>query len=616
MRTGISELDEMIGLKSMGEGMEEIPPKNVVLIRGEPGSGKTTLGLQILSHNARRPTAKNILYISLEQNPELVLSRVQESFQLFQDIDVKKINVYNRDRLEKILKPILTYSENKQGQEEIKEKIREIISDNEQGSDFEGLFISICMHITLEAFTAIDQKYAGKIIDQKREVFNEIELILFDSLDVFVEIVKKYRETISERLIINAINQSLAEIFPNAVFLFTSEYHYWDPNKKTAVSESFLCDIEISLFSEPTVVPRTWNAQFASPLGNNYLSLLKDNSASLHIQSFCRVLKSRNFPNQSRRCSYDILTGKGVEFFPSYPGDGHILLFTENEQQKKIWNTFWEEDIPASYPSLRHELFDRISLQRTSNVWRRIRYLVPTRTDLILTSFDNYWINWYEEIYIKWMIMDSLNQVKIFEIIPEKRFLYKLVNAIDAAIIMAELDKHNLSALTDLEGLRCIRCMWIESIVGEAMKRFHHPRKLNNSGKKDDIWRRFLADYLELFQKYNMRSKEILKNRDGCITEEIIQKSGEIREDRSGLVLQGIYRGRIRNAKFCHWRKEAKKADRKIMTAEIIKITEIFFGSKILNIIGKIYEHPEFRADQKDEFYLRLYSAFLRIAMQ
>ena len=51
--TEIEVLDKLLGFK--GEKSNIKPkPGSIILIRGEPGSGKTTLGLQILSQNLNR----------------------------------------------------------------------------------------------------------------------------------------------------------------------------------------------------------------------------------------------------------------------------------------------------------------------------------------------------------------------------------------------------------------------------------------------------------------------------------------------------------------------------------------------------------------------------------
>ncbi len=74
MKTGIAVLDEMLG----GDG---IPDGSVVLLRGGPGTGKTTLALQIAAdHLAQDDTHNYAIFISLETTPKLATKHVARAF--------------------------------------------------------------------------------------------------------------------------------------------------------------------------------------------------------------------------------------------------------------------------------------------------------------------------------------------------------------------------------------------------------------------------------------------------------------------------------------------------------------------------------------------------------
>jgi archaellum biogenesis ATPase FlaH len=271
MKSGIPELDEMIGLQTTGEESKEIAPKTVILIRGEPGSGKTTLGLQMLSHHAEAVHAENVLFISLEQDPSQVLKRVKESYRFFQNINIQDMLHFNRRRFDDLLRDIMKLLETNAWQkddtvpETVVKPVKDYLSKIEEGTTpsakAEGLLISIVVKFFAGMGKYWENDAAIRSLEQQHEEFKNIDIILFDSLDVFVEIVRKHTKSASERLIINAIYQSLVELCPKAVIIFIGEYHYWDTSKDTAISESFLCDIEISLFTEPIVVrssPARW----------------------------------------------------------------------------------------------------------------------------------------------------------------------------------------------------------------------------------------------------------------------------------------------------------------------------------------------------------------------
>ena len=72
IRTGILVLDTMLfGDEYDGRHARAKPgfaPGDVVLIRGEPGTGKTTLALQIASNLRRAENGAVITYVSLEES--------------------------------------------------------------------------------------------------------------------------------------------------------------------------------------------------------------------------------------------------------------------------------------------------------------------------------------------------------------------------------------------------------------------------------------------------------------------------------------------------------------------------------------------------------------------
>ena len=73
MKTGISTLDQMLG----GKG---IPDGSIVLLRGGPGTGKTTLALQIAAnHLAAETMGVNnfVIFTSLELPPERAVKNFQ-----------------------------------------------------------------------------------------------------------------------------------------------------------------------------------------------------------------------------------------------------------------------------------------------------------------------------------------------------------------------------------------------------------------------------------------------------------------------------------------------------------------------------------------------------------
>ena len=75
-RTYIDELDKMLGVRERAAWEPEIEINDeaashpIVLLRGPPGSGKSTLGLHILSKQLFHNKERTALFLSLEVHAE------------------------------------------------------------------------------------------------------------------------------------------------------------------------------------------------------------------------------------------------------------------------------------------------------------------------------------------------------------------------------------------------------------------------------------------------------------------------------------------------------------------------------------------------------------------
>ena len=415
--THIDVLDKLLGLEGGKIGIKE---GGIILIRGEPGSGKTTLGLQIMSQTLKKlheeeEKKKNediegqkgkkakVIFYSLESDPAELLGYVNKKYSFFASDDLRRIDALSVSDIEAA---ILKETEIING---ITAELDKFVKLPPNTS---GLGLAIAGIRGIKSFLSHTIYTRDLAEDERIDAEDHCPIVFVDSLSVLLQLLQKHwkYKDISERLLLNTICDCFRKHYAKSIIIFTSEYHFKDVTKKSAVSESFFCDIEISLFSEPIVIPTNYESQYESPLGSNTLSILNPNEVkSIQTQSFCRVLKSRQSPNQTRRCAYDIVSGKGIEFFETHPGDGHLKLFSENRCQEEIWKILFDQSLPQLYPALRYDSFDRGSMQRVSAAQRRFRY-VPQRTDVYLSSFDNYWINWYSEMCLKANIADILKQ--------------------------------------------------------------------------------------------------------------------------------------------------------------------------------------------------------------
>ena len=430
--TGIKELDYLLGKGSThGSDARGIRRGCVALVRGEPGSGKTTLALQILSDYLKSKKNKAVLF-SLEENSLDLLKRMDRNFHF--DLAEKATEKDDSDaqlyclNAKRLITPtecaLSDYSA------EVKKAIKKGASLLSVGPLFGFLAKRLMDEFqTGTEFSLVHLLESGKL------------LIIMDSMDAFMSAASHGGIETQPRILLKTVCEFLRGGFAGQklgknTLLLTGEYHYHAPSPTPAFTESFYCDTEILLRPEPVCVPEDYEQHIQSSLGYSLNALIHEGAKSIESRSFCRVLKSRASANQSRRCAYDIVTTKGIQFFETYPGDGKIILFAENEPQRTAWSSFFERDVPDSYPALRHEVFDRLSMQSVYEGQRRLRN-IPLKTDMYLSSFDSYWVGWYRSFKLKCDLHNALEP--LLGLKPEQhkqycRFVNSLVHAFREAM--------------------------------------------------------------------------------------------------------------------------------------------------------------------------------------
>jgi KaiC len=394
--TGIDELDALLG-KGSGYGKNErgIQKGNVALIRGEPGSGKTTLVLQILSNYLKACSKNRAVLFSLEEHSEGLLERMKRNF-YFQWAARPSGEAHPQKQLYCVESNFLIECIARLvGDRKLDRALRSGVSATALG------LVTVGLSSILTTVSNSDPN-SGWI-----KPLNDGGLVVaMDSIDALMGAISYRGAQGPPRILLKAICDFLRCGPPDRPFktpntlLLTSEYHYHSATPTPAFTDSFYCDVEVLLRPEPVCVPEDYELNIQAPVGYNLNALIRDDAKSIESRSFCRILKSRASTNQSRRCAYDIVTTKGIQFFETYPGDGKIILFAENEPQRTAWNSFFERDVPDSYPALRHEVFDRMSMQTVYEGQRRLRN-IPLKTDMYLSSFDSYWVGWYRSFKLK-----------------------------------------------------------------------------------------------------------------------------------------------------------------------------------------------------------------------
>ena len=394
--TGFDTLDEMLG--------GGIPPGNVVLLRGGPSSGKTTFALHMIASALGRdlgPDApkealrSNALYLSLELDPEAALKHA-ETFE-----PCYKLRKYHKES--RLL--LITQDDICKGWADVRSGLQRPATRHHAPKKRTKPHT-----VAANWLETLLVEVLGRLASDKNLEFSERTVIVVDSLNIFADLLTlleleshpKLNLRGAMRAISNAVRRWGSE---RCVTLVLGEHHPGYGPQHEIESESFLCDVEILLTPETVAGENRTPLDCINPLGyvmerrfpDKVREEVRGVPQAVEVRAFCRILKSRNTRAQARRCTYGIVPTEGIKFYPTYPGDGSVLLFGENAPQNVFWDEFLFNEVPYTYPALRYERFGRKGLQRIFGTQRQLRY-IPDQTDMYLASFDSYWIKWYAEL--------------------------------------------------------------------------------------------------------------------------------------------------------------------------------------------------------------------------
>jgi hypothetical protein len=431
--TGISALDCML----FGDDYYREPRASetgfrsgeVVLIRGEPGSGKTTLGLQIAANYYRKnvDNGADVQFMTLEESSSAMITRGGKyGFEAdkFSWIERKQI-----DGLIDELRRLRAAGRRSEGYLEAARKIaqealralRKILPPSQQAllDVAEGVLAAgPVINLLLTAILALLVRNARP----ERADGDCPSLVVIDSLNALMNLLITMFPKEPPRLLFNTFCQVLRQYFAPPgkadgklppeppVIIIIGEHHFHEPDTEKYLPESFFCDTEIVLRPEPVRLPRDSDPAANMTLGYDLAAVVDREAKHLESRSFCRVIKARGYPRQSRRCAYDIESGEGFRFFETYPGDGKLMLFAENEQQRSAWTSFFQRDLTDAYPALRYETFGMEGLETVYDSSRRLLH-VPLRTDMFLSSLDSYWVTGYRDYRLKTHINERLKKM-------------------------------------------------------------------------------------------------------------------------------------------------------------------------------------------------------------
>ncbi len=421
--TGLPTLDRMLFGDEYYRGEMSAGFRNgeVVLIRGEPGSGKTTLGLQIASNflRSRQNHLEGVRFLTLEEPWEAMERRCEKYG--FARGDFTPIE---REEIDGIVQDFCRITNPRKVVAKPAKLIGAVVRHSAKHLGVVGGVVAKAAAPTIEQLVKLIFARMIKPLKRGQRFNDEPRLIVIDSLNALMNLLIKADPEGRPRLVFNSFCQVLRSYFAprqgrqrtndgtNAraeapVIMIIGEHHFHEPDTDKHLPESFFCDTEIVLRPEPVRVPRDSDAAAKMTLGYDLAAIVDRDARHLESRSFCRVLKARNSPRQSRRCAYDIEAGQGFRFFETYPGDGKLMLFGENEQQRASWNSFFHRDLTDAYPALRYETFTMAGLETVYESSRRLLQ-VPLRTDMFLSSLDSYWVTGYRDYRLKTKINERL----------------------------------------------------------------------------------------------------------------------------------------------------------------------------------------------------------------
>jgi hypothetical protein len=369
----------------------EIRMGSTVLLREAPGTGKTTLALQILNNHLKDKSTDEVFgtFFSLESKAGDVIGYDNEKYKFA--IPVKLVKSDDGKRMVVVERS------------DVVSKLKDMLQGLQEGEVVLSDTVGKCIGEIIKDELG-DRKF-GFVLGASPM------FIVIDSLNVFANLIqevfrgKEGAWNYDMRAILQSISAGVKSELNWAVVLFTGEYDSTISDAASVAAESFFCDIDIQLSVEAVLGGVGRAQRNIMGLGNAEDYGFAGSREGVEKRFFCRVLKARQGARQTRRCAYDFATGYGLKFYETYPGDGHIMLFAENAPQRSEWQNFITQDILQMflYPALDFNIFDRSDLQRTFASLRRFLY-IPERTNMHLSSFDSYWISWYVDLGRRWML--------------------------------------------------------------------------------------------------------------------------------------------------------------------------------------------------------------------
>jgi KaiC/GvpD/RAD55 family RecA-like ATPase len=376
LSTGISALDALLGGQGILRG-------STILLRGEPGTGKTTLALQM--SRAAIKQGQQVVILSVEQPAKLSLDRITRSLWGYEDFGrflgssrswkTPDLSGYwqdvEREVIRRCVEAMKANSPRSVTGFSGRAEAGKVVSPNISNSEFAQMVEEIQKTFSMDrllipfwqALSNKTQKHSFVVIDSLTELIDVAQM--------------RFREH-NPRQMFLAILRSFEtwhnQLSTRPTVLFSAEDH---DDYDLPGAQSYIADTVIRLCREK----RKWDIAISEEESADWSGDLL----------FCQVLKGRGLAVQRRSCCYDFVVKQGITFFPTFASQGLVSLFYENVPQRQEVLNFRHLDCGSSYPGLLVQEFTRSGLQRMFSV-RRHAESVPKPHPLMLYNVDEYWV--------------------------------------------------------------------------------------------------------------------------------------------------------------------------------------------------------------------------------
>jgi KaiC/GvpD/RAD55 family RecA-like ATPase len=340
--TGIPALNDLLG----GRGLKS---QSVILIRGAPGTGKTTLALQIARDVVHQQPPHTLYFLAVEERPEVLLNQITQSYWKMAP------PAYFSGRIKQL-------------------HVREFWD-----SHLRRMIPGELRPGTIPLDQTISAAFWKWVLEAEQAPYDQRRVFLVvDSLTALIDWAQMRfaPSTPRDKLVtlLEAVDLLRQEVRGLTVMFIVEEPHDADG----LAAESYIADTVIRLWRDTLTRPMPITPDETVDWRQDLL--------------FCQVLKGRGLPIQRRACCYEFVSNEGVKFFPTYAAQGLVSLFFENQPQLEVIKDLRTIDVPASYPEVVVQQFTRSGLQNMFAV-RRHTELVPLRHPLMLSNVDAYWVD-------------------------------------------------------------------------------------------------------------------------------------------------------------------------------------------------------------------------------